>query len=862
MARPHRDRREAGRGQDDFLSDDDALVLDASEAARRLGTDARLGLGEEEASRRLERYGPNEAAPRRKRSAAGTFLSKFKDPLVIILLLAGTVTLFTGQPLSAAVIYTIVLISTGLTFFQEHRSERASEELSKKVRTMATVVRGGAKREVPLSELVPGDVVHLSTGDIVPAECRVLSSRDLFVNESALTGESMAVGKSAAPPARGKPADRSDYLFMGTSVVNGSAVAAVVRTGRSTRYAEVAEKLVQRRPPTEFEKGSRRFGYLIMRVTFALVVVVFIINAANQRGIVDSLLFSVALAVGLTPELLPLILTINLTEGAMDMSRKGVIVKRLEAIQNYGSMDILCTDKTGTLTQNKVVLVQYVGVRGEQRSEPVLRLSYINSYFETGQRSPLDGAIVEHGGVDVSGYQLIEEVPFDFERKRVSVVVRGGGKAVMMTKGAPESMFGVSSYYDRNGSAMRMDPETLGRLREMYRRMSADGLRVLGVAYKDVEDRQGYGRADERDLVFAGFVAFLDPPKESTREALRMLRDSNVAMKVITGDSELVTRKVCSELGFEITGVVLGSELDKMNDPQLKEAVERANVFARTDPVQKARIITALKANGHVVGYLGDGVNDAPSVRAADVGISVDNAVDVAKEAADIILLKNDLRVLNQGVLDGRRTFGNTMKYIQMGVSSNFGNMFSAAGASLFLPFLPMLPLQILLNNLLYDLSETAIPTDNVDREYISRPRKLDVRYVRDFMVFFGPISSAFDFLTFFVLLYLFHAGDGLFQTAWFIESVVTQTLVIFAIRTRATPFFLSRPSLPVVLSSLAVAGFAVLMPFTPLAGPFQMVPPPPEFYAFLAVVTASYLIVVDLVKSRFYRRRSLGTER
>lgn len=457
--------------------------------------------------------------------------------------------------------------------------------------------------------------------------------------------------------------------------------------------------------------------------------------------------------------------------------------------------------------------------------------------------------------MDVRGYELIEEVPFDFERKRVSVIVRHGGKVTMIAKGAPESMLGVASFYEEGGAVRPMGPETAGEINALYERMSADGLRLLGVAYREAEDRTGYSREDEKDLVFAGFVAFLDPPKESTREAIRILRSSNIALKVITGDSELVTRKVCAELGFEITGVVRGRDLDGMSEAERREAVERANVFARTNPLQKAEIIAALKANGHVVGYLGDGVNDAPSVRAADVGISVDNAVDVAKEAADIILLKNDLRVLNQGVLDGRRTFGNTMKYIQMGVSSNFGNMFSAAGASLFLPFLPMLPLQILLNNLLYDISETTIPTDNVDQEYISRPKKLDVRYVRDFMIFFGPISSAYDFLTFFVLIYVFHAGDGLFQTAWFVESVVTQTLVIFAIRTRAVPFFRSRPSRAVALSAAAVAAFAVLLPYTPLAIPFQLVHLPWEFYAFLAIVTLTYLVVVDLVKSLFYRR-------
>ncbi len=789
------------------------------------------------------------------------FLSYFRNPLIIILLLAGTVTLFTGESVSAIVIYIIVAFSTVLTYAQEFRAEKASLELSRRVSTMVTVVREGEKKDVPLANIVPGDIVHLTAGDLVPADCRAITCRSLFVNQSTLTGESMAVEKSSQPISPDKVADStewSDFLFMGTSVANGSAVVTVVSTGIHTSYAQVVQRLTERRPETEFEKGSRRFGYLIMRVTFVLVATVFLINALYQRSLLESLLFAVALAVGLTPELLPLILTINLSEGALDMSRKGVIVKRLESIQNYGSMDVLCTDKTGTLTQNKVALVQYVGVRGRQHCDVVLRLSYLNSIFETGLKSQLDNAILTHGGVDVSGYAFIEELPFDFERRRVSVIVRHEGEALMITKGAPESMFQVSSQYDENGTVRDLDPALVAQLRTMYERMSADGLRLLGVAYKKVEDHGDYGIEDEKELVFTGFVAFLDPPKESAKEALQMLMRSGISTKIITGDSELVTKKVCSELGFEITGIVLGSDLARMNKGQRKKAVEDANIFARLNPAQKNDVILALKDNGHVVGYLGDGVNDATSIRAADVGISVDNAVDVAKESADIILLKNDLRVLNAGVLDGRKTFGNTMKYIQMGISSNFGNMFSAAGASLFLPFLPMLPLQILLNNLLYDLSETTIPTDHVDDEYTKRPKKLDVRYVRDFMLFFGPISSLYDFLTFFVLIFVFNATDTLFQTAWFVESIVTQTLVVFAIRTQKTPFFLSRPSLLLVLSSMAVVTFALLVPYSPLAGPFQLAHLPGGFYLFLAAAAITYLVLVDVLKVWFYRRHTL----
>jgi P-type Mg2+ transporter len=836
------------------------LLLPPQAVLEKLGS-SESGLSATEAARRLESYGPNSVIARRKRMGISNFLAYFRNPLIIILLFAGTITLFTGEAVSAVVIYIIVAFSTVLTYAQESRAEKASVQLSQRVSTTATVVRDGQKNEVPLSGLVPGDIVRLTAGDLVPADCRAIACRNLFIDQSTLTGESLAVEKGSHPIAQDQVADStawSDYLFMGTSVVNGSAVAVVVATGARTSYAQIIQHLVQRRPETEFEKGSRRFGYLIMRVTFVLVAVVFLINALYQRSLLESLLFAVALAVGLTPELLPLILTINLSEGALDMSRKGVIVKRLEAIQNYGSMDVLCTDKTGTLTQNKVALVQYVGVQGRQNCDAVLRLAYLNSKFETGLRSQLDGAILAHGGVDAAGYEFIEELPFDFERRRVSVIVRHGAEVLMITKGAPEGMFQVSTHYDENGTVRALAPGLVGQLSAMYERMSADGLRLLGVGYKKVEDREDYGVEDEKGLVFTGFVAFLDPPKESAREALLLLERSGIATKIITGDSELVTRKVCSELGFEITGTVLGRDLEGMDEGQRRKAVEGANIFARLNPAQKNDVILALKANGHVVGYLGDGVNDATSIRAADVGISVDNAVDVAKESADIILMKNDLRVLNAGVLDGRKTFGNTMKYIKMGISSNFGNMFSAAGASLFLPFLPMLPLQILLNNLLYDLSETTIPTDNVDDEYTKKPKKLEVRYVRDFMLFFGPISSLYDFLTFFVLIFVFNATDSLFQTAWFVESIVTQTLVVFAIRTQRTPFFLSRPSLLLVLSSLAVVAFALLVPYSPLALPFSLVQLPGGFYLFLAAAAISYLVLVDLLKVWFYRRHTL----
>jgi Mg2+-importing ATPase len=843
-----------------LISKQDILVLPAAEVLSRMGVTAEAGLSSAEAEERLRTYGTNEVMKRKRTAGAVRFASYFRDPLTLILLFAGLVTLFTGDWASAVVIFIIVLLSTVLRFVQENRADQAAAELSKRVSTTASLTRDGTRVEVPIAQVAPGDIIHLSAGDIVPTGTRVLRCKDLFVDQSALTGESVAAEKNdeaLSPDQVGDEGTWTNYLFMGTSVVNGTATGVVVRTGRHTSYAHIVEGLVSRRPETEFERGSRRFGYLIMRVTFVLVVAVFLINALYHRGLLESLLFSVALAVGLTPELLPMILTINLSKGAMDMSHEGVVVKRLESIQNYGSMDTLCTDKTGTLTENKVALVQYVSIDGSP-SDRVLELSFINSHFETGLKSQLDKAIIDHGGASAEGYELLEEVPFDFQRRRVSVIVRHDGEALMITKGEPESMLRASARYETDGKELPLDEDARRSILDLNDRLSRDGLRLLGVAWKEVEATADFGRDDERGMTFAGFVAFLDPPKQSAREALEMLRRSHIDLKIITGDSELVTRKVCRELGFDIRGVVLGRELEGMGDEEKRRAVERANIFARVNPDQKTQIIQLLKGNGHVVGYLGDGINDAPSIRAADVGISVDNAVDVAKEAADIILLKNDLRVLQKGVVEGRRTFGNTMKYIQMGISSNFGNMFSAAAASLFLSFLPMLPLQILLNNLLYDLSETAIPTDNVDREYTESAKKLDIRYIRDFMLFFGPLSSVFDILTFLVLIVVFHASGGLFQTAWFVESVCTQTLVVFAIRTRRVPFFRSRPSTTLVLTSLVVVAFALLVPFSPISGPFRFVHLPPEFYIFLALFVAGYLLLIEVLKMWFYRRHVL----
>jgi len=582
------------------------------------------------------------------------------------------------------------------------------------------------------------------------------------------------------------------------------------------------------------------------------------------RGVLESLLFAVALAVGLTPELLPIILSVNLSKGALAMSKRGVIVKELASIQNFGNMDVLCTDKTGTLTENKVRLLLHVDMEGNENPK-VLLYAFLNSHYETGLKNPLDEAILAHEEVNVEGYEKIDEVPFDFVRRRVSVVAERGRERFFITKGAPEEIFKVCGYYELSENIFDLTPETERRIEQKYYDLSAEGYRVLGVAYKKVrEEKTVYSINDESEMVFLGFAAFLDPPKESAQQSLKLFKKNNIELKILTGDNELVTRRVCEQLEFEVKGVVLGVDIAKMNDDALARVVEEANIFARVTPSQKDRIISALKSNGHVVGFLGDGINDAPSMRISDVSISVENAVDVAKESADIILLYKDLSVLEEGVLEGRKTFGNTLKYIMMGVSSNFGNMFSAAGASLFLhAFLPMESTQILLNNLLYDMSELSIPTDNVDPEYVEKPRRLQVSYIRNFMLFFGPISSLFDFLTFFIMLYVFSAGPGghLFQTAWFIESLCTQTLVIFVIRTRRSPFFKSRPSKLLVISSFAVVGLAILIPFTPLGGVFQFIPPPPGFFLFLAAFVAVYLTMTESLKRVFYKRYAQSLE-
>lgn len=812
------------------------------------------GLGGAEAAARLIHFGPNLIHAERKRALILQFLAKFRNPLVIILLTASALSAFTGDGASFFIISAIVLISVTLDFVQEYRAAEAAERLRESVAVRGQVLREGKPLEIPLAEMVPGDVALLGAGDMVPCDGRVLEARDFFVNQALLTGEPFPVEKAPAElPEEPDILTAANTVLLGTSVISGTAKVLMCRTGQNTELGEIAETLIAKAPPTAFELGTQRFGFLIMRMTVLLVLFVLLINAYFHRPWLDSFLFAVALAVGLTPELLPMVVSVTLSRGALRMADNKVIVKRLASIHNLGSMDVFCTDKTGTLTEARIHLERSMDPLGRE-SARVLELAYFNSFFETGLKSPLDEAILKHREIDATGWRKIDEVPFDFERRRVSVLIEDGSTRLLVVKGAPEDILRLSVSYEADGELRPLDEAAFGSVNAQFEALSKEGFRVLGIASRKVGmDHPHAVVSDETELIFAGFAAFLDPPKESTKGALAGLAADRVAVKIITGDNELVTQHIFAQLGLPVTGVLTGAEIQQMDDLALTARVEQVNLFCRVKPAQKNRVILALKRRGHVVGYLGDGINDAPSLHSADVGISVDSAVDVAKAAADMILLERDLGVLHAGVIEGRRTFGNIMKYIMMGTSSNFGNMFSMAGASLFLPFLPMLPVQILLNNLLYDVSELPIPLDRVDDDYLSRPRHWDMNFIRNFMLVMGPVSSIFDFLTFYIMLAVFHAGEGLFHTGWFIESMATQVLVIFIIRTRKNPFK-SRPNPWLIACSMTVVALAVLLPFTPVGAYLGFVAPPAFFFFILIVMLVAYLLAAEVIKQWFFR--------
>ena len=827
-------------------------------AERLLGrlTTTAAGLDGGEALSRLKTYGPNDAATVKHQPLWLQFLARFRNPLVIILLVASGLSAATGDVASFIIVISIVTASMTLDFVQEVRAQSAVEALRRSVAVQASVRRDGKISSIPIDLLVPGDIVELIAGDLVPADSRLLESRDLFINQALLTGEPYPAEKHVGDAASGAetPAGASNAVFAGTSVISGTATIVVCRTGAGTALGHLATSLAEKPPATAFAVGIRRFGIVIMRLTILMVFFVLVVNISFHRPVLETLMFALALAVGLTPELLPMIVTVTLARSAMQLAKRKVIVKRLSAIHDLGAMNVLCTDKTGTLTEATIKLVHAIDGLGAE-NQSAFAYAYINSQFETGMKSPLDQAILAARAFDMTGWKKIDEVPFDFERRRVSVLVEHESKRRLIVKGAPEDILRLSGQYDTGDGEVRpLDDATRGSFEATLRGLGAEGFRALGIASRLVDGAlTSAAITDETDLVFSGFAVFLDPPKASAGATILAMGAAGIAVKVLTGDNELVSRHVFAEIGVPVTGVLTGDALTLLSDEALIGQLSRVNLFCRVNPQQKHRILLALKRCGHVVGFLGDGINDAPALHAADVGISVDGAADVARAAADLILLDHDLSVVNEAVVQGRGTVVNVSKYVLMGSSSNFGNMFSMAGAALFLPFLPMLPIQVLLNNLIYDVSEIAIPFDLVDPELIDRPVTWDVKMIERFMLVFGPLSSVFDFLTFYALLHLFGAGEALFQTGWFIESMTTQILVVFAIRTRRW-FFASRPHRFLTGMAGAALVVAIALPLLPIGRWFGFVAPPPLFFAYLIGATLAYLGLVELVKRVFFR--------
>jgi Mg2+-importing ATPase len=823
-----------------------AFIQDANSPSPTL-----VGLTAQEAEARLSQYGPNDPTSSRRGALAFELLHLFLNPLVIILLVASVISAILGQTIEAEIIFVIVVFSVAIDFVQTYRSQRAIQRLQEHVSLTATVLRDGQWHEIKRQEIVPGDIVRLSAGDLVPADGQLIEARDLYVQQAALTGESMPAEKEVRAGEKGSEGtpQAPDLVFLGTSVVSGTGVARMVATGPHTAFGAIAERLADRPEETEFQRGLRHFGLLITRTVFFLVLFILVVRIALHKDAFESFVFAVALAVGLTPEFLPMITSVTLGRGAIRMARDHVIVKHLPAIQNFGTIDVLCSDKTGTLTTGEMILDSSVDYLGHPSDRP-LALAYINSKFETGIRSPLEVAILKSDRQDADAYLKCDEVPFDFERRRLSIVVKQknadeAGTGMLIVKGAPEGILELCSSYESEGRIAPLDPELKNHCRQTFNDLSSHGFRLLAVAYREVDPRGRFSAADEHSLVLAGYLAFADPPSPDAADSVAALKRDGVDVKILTGDNELVARHVCEQVGIENPSVMLGEELDSTSDTALEHRAEETTIFARVTPMQKHRIIHALKRRGHVVGYMGDGINDAPSLHAADVGISVASAVDVARDAADIILLRPGLNILHNGILEGRRASANVLKYLFMGTSSNFGNMFSMAAASIFLPFLPMLPTQILLNNFLYDASQLTIPSDNVDDEYVRRPRPWDMKMVRNFMLFIGPISSIYDFLTFYVLLHFFHASQPEFHTGWFVESLATQTLVIFVIRTTGNPLK-SRPSLPLAITTILIVAAGIFLPYSPFSRLFGFVPLPAPFFVFLGVSTVTYLLLVE----------------
>ena len=841
-----------------------AATQTADQIFSSLGT-AVGGLTQTEAEQRAQTVGLNEVAQEKPPGWPIRLIRIVRNPLVILLATLSTISFITGDVRAGTVMALMVALSVTLRFWQEARADAAAAKLKAMIHVTTTVMRDGKASELPLRNLVPGDVIQLSAGDMIPGDVRVLSSKDLFVSQGNLTGESLPMEKFHDPettPAA-SPTELKNICFMGTSVESGAATAVVITTGIRTYFGSMAKSITGERIQTSFDKGINRFTWLMIQLMAVMVPLVFLINGYTKHDWKGAFFFAMAVAVGLTPEMLPMVVSVCLAKGALAMSRRKVIVKRLNAIQNFGGMDVLCTDKTGTLTEDRVVLQRHCNVAGKE-TEEVLLTGYLISHFQTGLKNLLDRAILDspdfHGQAIVEKYKKLDEIPFDFTRRMMSVLVQNpDGNAVLLTKGAPEQIFQQCSQFELEGKLSPMIPDLIVGLKQEYESLSNDGFRVLAVATKDLSGKQACAKADERDLVLRGYVAFLDPPKTTAARALEALRQHGISVKILTGDNHLISRKVCTDVGLLPDPMLLGADVEKMSDAELAQASEKTTLFARLSPAHKERVIRALRGAGHVVGFMGDGINDAPALRAADVGISVDTATDIAKESADLILLEKDLMVLEGGVTEGRKVFANILKYIRMGASSNFGNMFSVLGASAFLPFLPMLPIQVLTNNLLYDLSQVPIPSDAVDEEQVARPRPWNIDEIKRFVLFIGPISSIFDYTTFFVMLWIFKCWDparaSVFQTGWFVESLVTQTLIIHVIRTNKIPFLQSRASLALTLTSVSVIALGIFLPYSPIASSLGFTPLPPLYWPLLLLTVLAYMLLTQGTKSWLLRK-------
>ena len=842
-----------------------AAALQSNDEVLRTLATTLAGLTQAQAEEKMRTAGPNEVAQERPQGWFIRLLKIVRNPLVILLVGLSSISFATGDARAGTVMAAMVVLSVALRFIQEARADAAAAKLKAMIHVTATVLRDGQPKELPLRDLVPGDIIQLSAGDMIPGDVRLLASKDVFVSQGSLTGESLPVEKFHDPEkqAVASPSDFTNTCFMGTSVESGAATAVVVVTGVNTYLGSMAGSIAAEPPPTSFDVGLNRFTWLMIKLMAVMVPLVFLINGLTKHDWKEAFFFAMAVAVGLTPEMLPMIVSVCLSKGALAMSRKKVIVKRLNAIQNFGGMDVLCTDKTGTLTEDRVVLQRHCSVTGEE-SEEVLLDGYLISHFQTGLRNLLDRAILDssdfHQQALVEKYKKLDEIPFDFTRRMMSVLVETPeGVPILLTKGAPEAVFQQCSHFEEHGNLSPMDPNLMVGLKEQYESLSNDGFRVLAVATKELTGKRICAKDDERELVLKGYVAFLDPPKATAAQALEALHQKGVAVKILTGDNHLISRKVCQDVGLSADPMLLGADIEKMSDPELAEASEKATLFARLSPAHKQRVIQVLRSKGHVVGFLGDGINDAPALRAADIGISVDTATDIAKESADLILLEKDLMVLEGGVTEGRKVFANILKYIRMGASSNFGNMFSVLGASAFLPFIPMAPIQVLSNNLLYDFSQVPIPADAVDDEQVARPRPWNIAEITRFILFIGPISSLFDYTTFFVMLYVFHCWDparaSVFQSGWFVESLMTQTLIIHVIRTNKIPFLQSRASWPLTATTLSIMAFGAWLPYSPLASSLGLTQLPGLYWPILLATLLCYMGLTQIIKIWLLRK-------